>query len=283
MAEAGVSSRRAALELLSCAALTPALWSVLVFDADMWAFEWLISAASRVLATATDSEVRQVRLGSGAMEDALWSAPVLRPDHDAFQLVTQEGMLAPGATAPEPRLVVVADLTRLSLAATRASVMLTGAEVAHVERHGQQRTWQPRLCWLAGCTTEALGRVSPHLLDRFALRVDGRTLSSELDRTTNILNRWGGREPEDDGADILPSAMASRIRNARGQHPRITPAAVERVLAYFDQAGVQGFRRPLALSRLARAWARLTGAPTLTSEHVDQAARLIGLSNTDRC
>ncbi|MFM5960678.1 MAG: hypothetical protein ACKOQ2_26585, partial [Dolichospermum sp.] len=101
----------------------------------------------------------------------------LPPDHTQKQSESekqafkwQSGLLGETENTKEIRLVIIPDLTKLSLAAMRATVVLMGANVAHLERHGQTKSWQPNLCWLVGCSSqkEEIGKISPHLLDRFA-------------------------------------------------------------------------------------------------------------------
>ena len=57
-------------------------------------------------------------------------------------------------------------------------------------------------------------------------------------------------------------------------------SALERVLSLSRGEGRRGARRDLALSRLALAEARLCGAATMHVEHVETAARLLGLTAT---
>jgi magnesium chelatase subunit D len=107
---------------------------------------------------------------------------------------------------------VIPDLTKLSLAAARACVVLMGADVAHLERHGQQANWQPNLCWLAGCASGEVGVVSPHLLDRFALRLSGR-VTKTTDRAAEILEWMDDRALEKETKpEPLPIEIRDRLK-----------------------------------------------------------------------
>ena len=75
-----------------------------------------------------------------------------------------------------PRTVIIPDLARASLAVVRAAVTLIGADTAVADRYGQHATWQPRSRWIAACARSDLGKLSHHLLDRFAVRVDAADL-----------------------------------------------------------------------------------------------------------
>ncbi|MYS73101.1 magnesium chelatase, partial [Streptomyces sp. SID5926] len=56
------------------------------------------------------------------------------------------------------------------------AVQLLGADVVTVERGGPRRTVRPRARWLAVCRSADVGRVSRHLLDRFAVRLSAAGL-----------------------------------------------------------------------------------------------------------
>jgi magnesium chelatase subunit D len=175
------------------------------------------------------------------------------------------------------RLVVIPDLTKLSLAAARACVVLMGADVAHLERHGQQANWQPNLCWLAGCASGEVGVVSPHLLDRFALRLSGR-VTKTTDRAAEILEWMDDRALEKETKpEPLPIEIRDRLQKAILLRPAITVQATARILDYTSTLEVYSPRREIALGRLALANAQLEGAAEMTAAHVDAAARMIGL------
>lgn len=172
---------------------------------------------------------------------------------------------------------MIPDLTKLSLAAARACVVLMGADVAHLERHGQQAQWQPNLCWLAGCASSEVGMVSPHLLDRFALRLSGR-VTKTTDRTGEIL-RWIDRQTseEETKSESLPAEICDRLHQATQHRVAIADKARARILDYISTLEVYSPRREIALARLAVANARLEGVAEVTVDRVDAAARMMGL------
>ncbi len=182
------------------------------------------------------------------------------------------------ANDSELRLVIIPDLSKLSLAAARACVVLMGADVAHLERHGQQTEWQPDICWLAGCATSEVGMVSPHLLDRFALRLKGQ-VSKTTDRAKEILELIDNQELEKAKKPelvTLPIEISDKLKKGLQHHPQITPQAIARILDYTSQPEVYP-RREIALARLSLANVRLEGADEMSANHVDIAARMIGL------
>ena len=112
---------------LACAAITPSLRSVLVFDADRATLKFAAEAIAKMLEVVTSQKVEKVTLGAIASEDDLWGNLGLHANSDGFPFVWQSGSLV--NRDHDLRLVVIPDLTRLSLAATRACVILmsTGA------------------------------------------------------------------------------------------------------------------------------------------------------------
>ena len=112
--------------------------------------------------------------------------------------------------------------------------------------------------------------VSPHLLDRFALRLDGRWPDDADDRASAVL-RWLDHEE----ARPLPRSAGGRL--TVGSRPPLTAAALNRVLDYLPASASN--RRGIALARVAVALAALEphGSP-LAVRHVEQAAELIGVA-----
>jgi magnesium chelatase subunit D len=260
---------------LACAALDPGLRSVLIFDLPP--AELLDAAAplARFLEAATGRAVRPVVLGAGDTEDELWGSWSPAAGKDAL-LVRQTGLLGPAAPDGRLPLVILPDLNRLGLAAARACVVLMGADVAHLERHGRRESWRPDLCWLAGCRTQDLGRLSPHLLDRFALRLT-RPLRQRPDRVAELRARL--QEPTGAGEEFppLPPAVSAAMHSAANRRPGFTAEAAACVLRYFSPGEPHSPRREIALARLARAEAQLAGASQVLAAHVEQAAGLLAL------
>ncbi|GAA2107280.1 hypothetical protein [Actinomadura alba] len=239
---------------LACAALDPGLSGVLLFDLD----PALAPSLARRLAELLAAPDQVVVVGATTSEDDLWTRVRPWPGGRAgFR-----GELGPlvGADRP-PGVILVPDLARLGLAATRAAVTTIGADVAHLERTGWRLTWAPRDRWLATCRRDEIGRVSPHLLDRFAVRIDAAGL------------RPGPGNP-------LPEPPPSWRRAVRaGLLPGLSIGAADRVIELVPAVGA-GARRDLALARIARALAALGGASVAEAAHVDEAARLVGLSTS---
>ncbi len=282
---------------LACAALHPGLRSILVFDASPSTLQIMAGLLAQMIAVVTGGEfvspqasgserghrIVPVQLGTVETEEELWGSLTLSQEMTSKSVVWRAGLLAAGRDW-ETRIVVIPDITRLSLAASRACVMLMGAEVAHLERHGQHDRWQPQLCWLAGCDRTRTGLVSPHLLDRFALRLSGGE-SQHPEQRVAQLRAWlerAEKERSQDwmGADSpsLSPEIISCLRQVNHSYPVVLPEARERVLDYLEITDGYSTRRDLALLRLARVNAQLEGVAKVTRDTVDRAAEMIGLS-----
>lgn len=260
---------------LACAALNPGLRSILVFDATIATLKFAAQNLTWMLKQVTGCQVVSVQLGVVETEEDLWGGLALRHEYANRPFEWQRGLLASGRDR-ELRLVVIPDLTRLNLAAARACVALMGSDVAYLERHGHRDTWQPNLCWLAGCSRPEIGLVSPHLLDRFALRLGSQDLVM-TDRAEAI-QRWL-QDPDElpDGEESLLPEWLDTLQQARSLHPEVTFEAQKRVLDYIAPTDGYSVRRELALLRLAQTNAQLAQKSHVTAQQVDLAAQMIGL------
>jgi magnesium chelatase subunit D len=149
----------------------------------------------------------------------------LHANSDGFPFEWQSGALV--NRDHDLRLVVIPDLTRLSLAATRACVMLMSADVGHLERYGQQQSWQPNLCWLVGCDSQQVGMVSTHLLDRLALRLRSGiapTLESDAAKVTRLLD-WLSSDQNSEHSVKLPDVPITQIQTAVVVRAKLTGKA----------------------------------------------------------
>ncbi|AUX39644.1 hypothetical protein SOCE26_010390 [Sorangium cellulosum] len=257
---------------LTCAAVSPGLRSVLLLDAGAEALDRAAAMLAARLGAVLGRPVTPLWLSTGASDDALWGAYLPSCEGGRVALRWRTGLLS---TEPpgEVRLVVIPDLSRLNLTLARTCVMLLGAEVAHLERHGRKGAWAANLCWLAGCARADLGRVSPHLLDRFALRLDGRAVPVAARRDAVARFIASAETAPDDAA--LESAAARDLPQAAKRRPALSDMAAAAVVALFPRAGSP--RREIAVARLARAEACLRGDAEVLPEHVAEAAAMLGL------
>lgn len=278
MPDVGVSSYSPLVRGLACAALDPGLRSILVFDIAPAELQRVSRRLSLMLSLTTGHPASEVTLSSNSTDDELWGIEPADGRQLSFLGISRRGLLSPLDDDRAVQVVVVHDLARLSLAAARACLMLAGAEAAHLERHGQHRIWRPHICWLAACPSEDVGRISPHLLDRFALR-----LRPDSDVTRPARAEWLLAEVSDEAsaADAehiaLPHELVQQLSRASKVSRTQSEAALTRVLRL---TGAETYhpRRTLALARLARACARLDhDSREVTLRHVEEAARLIGL------
>jgi magnesium chelatase subunit D len=261
---------------LACAALNPDLRSILVFDATIATLQAAANNLALMLERVTSDRVVSVQIGVIETEEDLWGSLALSEGNADRSFEWRRGILASGRDR-ELRLVVIPDLTRLSLAGARACVTSIGSDIAYLERHGHRDAWQPNLCWLAGCSRSDVGLVSPHLLDRFALRLGSQDLVA-TDRVS-ALQRWlkePQESPKSENRD-LSAEWIKDLKQAKSSQPEVTLAAQQRVLDYFVLGNGYSVRRELALLRLAQASAQIDGIDRVTVQQVDLAARAIGL------
>ncbi|OKH42655.1 hypothetical protein FACHB389_00370 [Nostoc calcicola FACHB-389] len=257
---------------LACAAITPGLRSILLFDSSLEVLQLAAQITADML-EVVGYPVKTVYLNSFESEENLWGSWQLGAQSEKQALQWKPGLLTNDS---QLCLAIIPDLTKLSLAAARACVVLMGADVAHLERHGQQSQFQPNICWLAGCATGEVGMVSPHLLDRFALRLKGQ-IRKTTDRAKEILELI-----DDEGLEkakkpeSLPIEISDKLKKGLQHHPQISPKAIARILNYTSQPEIYP-RREIALARLSLANVRLEGGDEMGANHVDIAARMIGL------
>ncbi|MFF3463957.1 magnesium chelatase [Streptomyces sp. NPDC002619] len=249
---------------LVCSAAEPALNGVLLFDLDPRLMESVARLFAGLLAGGTEAVGAPLMLGSDSRDEDLWTRSRLLREADGITFRTEPGPLIEGdRRSGPPPVVVVPDLTRLSVAGMRAAVQLLGADVAVVERTGLRSVARPRTRWLASCRTEDVGRLSPHLLDRFAVRLPAAGLVPP--RPESLM-------------DELPPAW----RTAAREGVPALPVADDALTRVRDLLGPEASaRRELALARLARTIAAVGGAHRAEAWHADAAARLIGLAPPD--
>lgn len=249
------------LRALACSAVEPDLAGVLLFDVP----EESVGAVTELFAAVFGRRAPAVVLGAAVRDDDLWARVGLEPGDGGLTVRARRAALVEDDPGVAPATVVVPDLARLGLPGLRAAVTLVGADVASVQRYGVGRVWRPRARWLAFCRQEDAGRVSPHLLDRFPLRLS----------LPGLALPEGSGPP---GALWRRSAERAALDRARAATApvRLSPAALDR-LVEAGPAPRGGERRAVALGRIARALARLDGTPTAEPVHVTAAARLIGL------
>jgi magnesium chelatase subunit D len=265
---------------LACAAISTGLRSILVFDAPYIDFETSANILVQMLECANGEEVELVHLGVSELDDNLWGTIILPNDVESSPIVWQRGALAGLADDNQKsksplRVVVIPDLSKLSLAAARACVMLMGADVAYLERHGQHKTFQPNVCWLVGCARDEIGAISPHLLDRFAIRLSWQDAENPYDTVASLRQKVENDNVEDIKIP-LPQKVRDKIQEAMQVHPVFTDEAKERVAHYTSKIGTYLTRREIALARLAVATARLEGASQVLASYVDDAANILG-------
>ncbi|MFN8464005.1 MAG: hypothetical protein U0X20_00580 [Caldilineaceae bacterium] len=275
------------VRMLAYAAVEPALRYILVLDASVSQL-LAIDALLAALLAAAGERLAHGRSGDtfpGARllsnydsEDTLWGATVLSAGTRHHLLRWRRGILSPGSEELVHR-VIVPNLAQTSLPVARAAIVAAGASIVHVERHGRRTVGAPRTVWLAGCPSQDLGKVSPHLLDRFSYRfaVENAAYGQPNDSRAAYLIAHVA-----DGSDAAVERPTVTIADPLAQHlaaaalavPGLT-AEAEEVLAHYTLLG-SSMRRQLVLARMAVAEARLEAASAVTNEHVMRAASMLG-------
>jgi len=267
-------------KLLTVAAIESQLQGLLVFDAtekDLLKFadRWM-----QILTIAYQSPAQLLTLNSATTEENLWGHFGISTDNrQGSGIIWQKSKLVEHGS--NPLLVVIPDLTRLSLSAVRACVTLLDSEWASLQREGIDHTWQPRFWCIAGCLSERIGEISPHLLDRFALRCKSPNFKyfeelSPLERFANI--DLSDSNIEALSPTVLQLAERSREIIANRFMAKMTNEAIARIQAYFTKKVSLGMRRLFALSRLARGLASLENEAEVSIAMVDRAAKMLGIS-----
>ena len=267
-------------KLFTVAAIEAQLQGLLVFDASekdllKFADRWM-----QILTIAYQSPAQELTLNSATTEENLWRHFGISTDNrQSSGIIWQKSKLVEHGS--NPLLVIIPDLTRLSLSAVRACVALLDSEWASLQREGIDHTWQPRFWCIAGCLSDQLGEISPHLLDRFALRCKSPNFKyfeglSPLERFVNIDLSESNIEAL--SPTVLQLAERSREIIANRFMAKMTDEAIARIQAYFTKKVSLGMRRLFALSRLARGLASLENEAEVSIAMVDRAAKMLGIS-----
>src|SRR6184192_2479844 len=188
-------------------------------------------------------------LGTHETDDDLWLSYRKRSPNGTEEFTVSAGQLARDG----PLVVVVPDLARLSLAATRAAVSTLTSPIVLLERHGMSSCIPNSMYWLAACASADIGQVSAHLLERFATRLPATPVVESANPVDPVLDFLAGHTTDLDLPDTPPSW--AQTFESEAPLPVVTTQAVERSMALFEPS--MSARRPIALLRLARALTRL--------------------------
>lgn len=255
------------LLMLGCLAADPALGGILMFDLDpalldplaTWMRGWMPAEHQHPIVNV--SALRSI--------EELW-----------YQTSMTSGNfdLRPGVAVEADRIapiMLIPDLSRLRPGAAKIAVSLIGAGVGVAEVGDETVRWRPRARWLAAVPHTESGRLSPHLLDRFTLRVNAGQLRAALMPGPWLAARTGQYEMTANLRTVLNRETPAELRNRMGiaQLPPVSAAAAARAVMLVAAGAT---RRELALARVARVLAAWAGADQTTVRHVDEAAELLG-------
>ncbi|QSV69896.1 MAG: hypothetical protein HEQ20_02940 [Aphanizomenon flos-aquae KM1D3_PB] len=268
------------MKSLCCVALNRGLRSILLFDISPVNLQQVAGVLISLLKAVTECKIVPIKLGTFESEDDLWGQIGLWGELENQAFKWQSGLLGKTENDQEIRLVIIPDLTKLSLPAMRACVVLMEADVVHLERHGQNLYWQPNLCWLVGCSSqqEEIGKISPHLLDRFAIRLNGK-INNNTDRVSQIKQLLNDERLEQKSLfkerEIEPE-LQQWLKQVSISPPKMTSEALKKILDYTSPSTVY-HRRELSLARFSSTFAQLEAEEQVTVAHVDRVAKIIGL------
>ena len=148
----------------------------------------------------------------------------------------------------------------------------------HVERDGLSHTARTSFI-LVGTMNPEEGELRPQLLDRFGFSVESEPVSDPAQRVEIVRRRLAydadpiGFAKEWENAT---SQLRTRLHTARELLPRveISDEVVLRIARIATQAGVDGLRADVVMTRAARAHAAWVGRTTVTDDDVREAALL---------
>ncbi len=275
-----LTSNTTLMTSFACAALNPGLRSILMLDAPPAGLQSLANILAGLLRAATDQTVRQYQLPPFESDDAVWGSLYL-PWHTAeSEAHPVHRLFSAERNAQELQLLVVPDLAALSLTAARSVTMLLGADVVHLERNGLSACWHPRQCWLVGCRGDDIGKISPHLLERFALRLSWEKIApGGGENDTLAVAHLLELVPEMSSQETvtIPAAYLQQIARAAQRHVELSRTELAHVLEYVPTEN-HAPRREIALARFAQALAQLSDASSSQDGYVDSAARMLGFT-----
>jgi magnesium chelatase subunit D len=250
--------------LLECVAISDELSGLLLVGASASMVDTLADRLTELLPAAGATHIDRVRLGSGETEDSLWGVPGVPAQWGGGALL----MPPEGST----RLVIAPELSRLSRPAARAAVSLLDSREITIQRRGQVIPMAVRQRWLAGIAESDLQRVSPHLLERFAIRIRVQEKVGR-DRVATLKAKLSGAT-----ARLVDRDSVERVRNALCAS-RLGPDVLALAMTICETSGLGASMRPaISLLRVAEAWARLERADELSKEVLVKTARALGLN-----
>ena len=277
---------------LLCAGLHQRLRSILLLDADFENINSLVPILLAILKAGTQSHVETVILHANLRDDDLWGYFIPNPgnintesgNQTSLSVIWQEGLLTRNRLSNQHIMVVIPDLAQINLAVSRACIMLMDTSVVCMQRHGQGCFWKPDITWVAACDRNKIGRVSKHLLDRYALRLTPPRFKNK--KNVSDITEWINSEKSEfpvkmhESEERLLAKLTEKIENAVKIPSSMDPEAFERIMDYFPNGSSYGIRRESTLARMSQALARLHSSNTVKKWHVDEAADIIGLVDT---
>ncbi|MBM7845927.1 hypothetical protein [Herpetosiphon giganteus] len=237
------------LHLLASASLSSYLRNILILDGSAQILESIVSILSEMICL-TSYTPRQGVILPYSTEDELWGFPEI----PGFPF-NSEGILY--SDKLNPRIIKIPDLARINLMAKRTCIVCINQSHIAIERYGQKDLWEPNMWWIAQAMEQDITLVSPHILDRFSVRIRPRTLEP---KRIHVL--W------------QQSGLRHQLKRAIAIHPTFDKSLLEYLCTY-PMSGL-GMRRDITLTMLSYTLARLQGEPHVRLLHVQTAARLLG-------
>src|SRR5712691_1941373 len=202
---------------LACAALDPGLRSILVFDAPYTRLREIEELLAQMLTCLTGPGIVRRTLAASARDDDLWGYTSLPDNENGAEMISVPHLFSRQQNENNLLLITIPNLAALDLVTARSTLVSMGADVLYLERSGHHECWQPHQYWLAGCSSseQHIGAISPHLLDRFALRLSWKQIEAQSSWT------WQTRTDE-----LLTEVRAVSLR----QRITLSPDSRERII-----------------------------------------------------
>jgi magnesium chelatase subunit D len=276
---------------LAGAVLNPGLRTILIYDAPYHGLQQIASYLSAI-ESALDHKIVTTQLGSTEHDDDLWGyTPLPAADAASQQPLRFKPLLfSSEQSAEQIELMLIPNLAEISLAVARASTMLMGTNVVHLERHERHEKWQPQQYWIASCAQDEIGSVSAHLVDRFALRLSWKAAAFSLDHQAHIQHLQQQLADNSNPSSLSATdqaqieAIIDLIKEAQKHHPQTTSEAITAMLDYIPEdipAEQLYHRHEITLARYAVTVARIMGTDSVNEQHVADAARLMGINRKE--
>jgi magnesium chelatase subunit D len=263
-----------AVALTASAVLTPALRSILVLDASPTHLTLIASILQAISMTVGEFAEQQL-VPVFAHDDDLWGIHTLHGEQD-MPVGFRAGLLGSLDNPIQPRILILSDLAAASLEIRRTLTMVLSSSSVTLERHGLHAQWTPSLYWVIGCPRERIGEISPNLLDRISLRIDGTTLIQQPDRMKTLPLQLLHQSVEPKIA--LSALFTQRLQEASSRWAQFDASMLREIATLKTNSDIS-LRRQLVIAQLAVALARLENSDDVKSLDIARSMTFLGYAS----